>query len=50
MLLRALPKDTTRELVGLSSHYPFLMLNIKQESREYQLLKSFDLTQPENRI
>jgi len=27
--LSALPKDTTRELVGLSSHYPFLMLNVK---------------------
>jgi len=29
--LSALPKDTTSELVGLSSHYP-VMLNIKQES------------------
>jgi len=36
----ALPKDTTSELVGLSSHNPFLMLNIKQGSCEYQLLKS----------
>jgi len=31
------------------SHYPFLMLNVKQKSCEYQLLKSFGLTRPENR-
>jgi len=45
----ALPKDTTSELAGLFSHYPFFMLNVKQESCEYQLLKYFSLTQPENR-
>jgi len=28
--LRALPKEITCELAGLSSHYPFFMLNIKQ--------------------
>jgi len=33
--LNALSKDTTNELVGLSSHYPFLMLSVKQESCEY---------------
>jgi len=34
--LSALPKDTTSKLVGLSLHYPFIMLNVKQESCEYQ--------------
>jgi len=29
-----LPKDTTSELAGLPSHYPFFMLNIKQGSCE----------------
>jgi len=29
-----LPKDTTSELAGLPSHYPFVMLNVKQGSRE----------------
>jgi len=47
--LSALPKDTTSELVGLSSHYPFFMLKVKQGSCEYQLLKSFGLTRPGNR-
>jgi len=37
--LSALPKDTTSELAGLSSHYHILTLNIKQESCEYQLFK-----------
>jgi len=35
--LRVLPKDTTSELADLPSHYPFLMLNVKQESCDYQL-------------
>jgi len=26
--LSALPKDTTSELAGLPSHYPFFMLNV----------------------
>jgi len=30
--LIALPKDATSELAGLSSHYHFLMLNVKQRS------------------
>jgi len=30
-------KDTTSELVGQYLHYPFFMLNVKQESCEYQL-------------
>jgi len=30
--LSALPKDTTSELAGLSSHHPFFMLNVKQGS------------------
>jgi len=48
--LSALPKDKTSELAGLSSsHYLFFMLNIKQESCEYQLLNYFGLTRPENR-
>jgi len=34
IFLSALPKDTTSELAGLFSHYPFLMLNVKQWSRE----------------
>jgi len=29
------PKGTTSELAGLSSHYPFFMLNVKQGSCEY---------------
>jgi len=44
----ALSKDTTSKLVGLSSHYPFFMLNVKQGSCEYQLLKYFGLTRPGN--
>jgi len=48
--LSALPKDTTSELTVLSPHYPFFMLNVKQKSCEYQLLKSFGLTRPGNRI
>jgi len=36
--LSAFPKDTTSELAGLSSYYPFIMLNDKQESCEYQIL------------
>jgi len=36
--LSDLPKDTTSELAGLSSHYPFLMLNVKQGSCECQIL------------
>jgi len=47
--LSALPKNTTSELAGLSSHYPFFMLNVKQRSCEYKLLKSFVLTRPGNR-
>jgi len=38
--LSALPKGTTSELAGLTSHYPFSMLNVKHRSCEYQLLKS----------
>jgi len=44
-----LSKDTTSELAGLSSHYIFYMLNIKQRSCDYQLLKSFGMTWPGNR-
>jgi len=45
------PTDTPSELAGLSSHYPFLILNVKQESYiEYQLSKCFGLTRPRNRI
>jgi len=40
-------KDATSELAGLSSHYPFFMLNVKQESCEHQLLKYFGLTRTE---
>jgi len=29
--LSALPKDTTSEIASLSSQYPFLMLNVKEE-------------------
>jgi len=49
--LSALPKDTTNELAGLSSHshYSFFKLNVKQGSCEYQLLKSFGLIRPGNR-
>jgi len=36
----SLLKDTTSEVAGLSSHYPFLMLNIKQGSCDYQPFKS----------
>jgi len=32
----ALPRNTTSELADLSSSYPFLMLNVKQGSCEYQ--------------
>jgi len=46
--LSALPKDTTSELASLSSRYSFL-LNVMQESCEFQLLKSFGLTRPGNR-
>jgi len=35
ILLSALPKETTSKLDVLSSHYPFLMLNVKQGSCEY---------------
>jgi len=44
--LSALPKNTTSELADLSSHNPSFMLNVKQGSCEYQLLKSFSLTRP----
>jgi len=37
ILLSALLKDTTSELADLSSHYHFLMLNIKQGSFKYHL-------------
>jgi len=47
--LSALPKDTTSELVGLSSHYPFFMLNVKKGSCKYQLLKLLGQTRPGNR-
>jgi len=47
--VKALPKDTTSKLAGLSSHCPFFMLNIKHRSCECQLLKSFGLTRPGNR-
>jgi len=48
--LSVLPKDTTSKLAGLSSHYPFFMLNVKQESCKYQLLKSFNLTRFTNSL
>jgi len=32
------------QLAGLSSHYPILMLNVKQGTCEYQLFKSFGPT------
>jgi len=47
--LSALSKDTVSELADLSSRYPFVMLNVKHGSYEYQLLKSFVLTWPGNR-
>jgi len=51
--LSALPIRTQQvNLADLSSHNPFLILNlkfsIKKGSCEYQLLKSFGLTQPGN--
>jgi len=49
ILLSALPKDTTSKLAGLSSHYPFFMLNVKSGSCKYQLLKSFSPTRPGKR-
>jgi len=42
--LSVLHKDTTSELADLSSHFPFLILNVKQRICEYQLLKSFGPT------
>jgi len=36
----------TSEVDGLSSHYPCLMLNVKQGSCEYQLFTSFGPTRP----
>jgi len=47
--LSALPKDTTSKVADLSSHYPFFMLNVKQGSCKYQLLKYFSLIRPGNR-
>jgi len=47
--LSALPKDARSELADLSSHYPFLMLIVKQECFEYSRLKSFGLTRSGNR-
>jgi len=44
ILLSALPKDTTSELASLSPHNPVLVLNVEQESCEYQLLKTFGPT------
>jgi len=46
--LSTLSKDTTIELGGLSSRYPF---NAEHQAGncEYQLLKSFDLIRPRNR-
>jgi len=44
--LSALPKDTIRKFAGLSSHCPFSMLNVKQGSCKYQVLKCFGLTRP----
>jgi len=35
--LSALPNDTTSGLASLSSHYSFLLLNVKQGIRQYQL-------------
>jgi len=51
ILLSALLKDKTCTLAGLSpqSTLTLKMLNVKQESCEYQLLKSFGLTQQGNR-
>jgi len=43
ILLSALPKDTTSKLASLFSHYPVLMLNVKQGSCDYQLWKYFGL-------
>jgi len=37
------------DLAGLASHYPSFVVNVKQESCEYQFLKSFGLTRPGNR-
>jgi len=34
--LSALPTDTTSEVAGLSSHYPFFTLNVKQGSCAFQ--------------
>jgi len=33
--IKYLAKDITSELASLSTYYPFLMLNVKQESLEY---------------
>jgi len=39
--LSALPKDTTSELDGISPHYLFFMLNVRQGSCECQLLNVY---------
>jgi len=44
ILLSALPKRIKSELSACSPHYPFNYTNVKQESCEYQLFKSFGLT------
>jgi len=41
--------STTSELDGISSHYPFFLLNVKPGSCEYQLFKCFGPTRPGNR-
>jgi len=50
--LSALPIDTTSELTcylhTIPLHYNFLMLNIKQGSYKYQLLKYFGLAARES--
>jgi len=47
--IKCLAQRHNNELAGLSAHNPSFMLNVKQGSCEYQLLKSFGLTRPGNR-
>jgi len=42
-------EDTTRKIASLYTLSLFMLI-VKQESCEYQRLKSFDLTRPENQI
>jgi len=48
-VLSALSKHTKSELADLSSHYLSFMLNVKQGSCKYQLLKT-DLARESNQV